>query len=167
MKIREIRAVGLHGKTPEGGWTNELRPDECVNTLVTVQTDEGLTGLGSVYTNDDLVRGALAVMRPLWEGENALEPERVEITLDTALVGPGRSVFDRARNLVERDAEALFPLDHVTRIEVQSMSTGPGRYSFLAAVRSEGNRTTYVVLNADKARVAQTAEAIVTSPAPA
>ena len=26
MKIREIRAVGLRGMTPEGGWNNELRP---------------------------------------------------------------------------------------------------------------------------------------------
>ena len=50
MKIREIRAVGLRGATPEGGWSDELRPDDCVHTLIAVITDEGVTGLGSVFT---------------------------------------------------------------------------------------------------------------------
>jgi D-galactarolactone cycloisomerase len=77
MKIREIRAVGLRGVTPEGGWNNELRPDDCVHTLIAVHTDEGITGLGSVFTNDDLARSALAVLAPLYDGENPLEPERV------------------------------------------------------------------------------------------
>ena len=27
MKIREIRAVGLRGATPEGGWSEEIQPD--------------------------------------------------------------------------------------------------------------------------------------------
>jgi D-galactarolactone cycloisomerase len=77
MKIREIRAAGLRGETPEGGWSNEIRPDECVHTLIAVVTDEGLVGYGSVFTNDALVRGALGVLEPLYRGENALEPERV------------------------------------------------------------------------------------------
>ena len=49
MKIREITAVGLFGATPEGGWSNELRPEDCVHTLIAVRTDEGLVGLGSVF----------------------------------------------------------------------------------------------------------------------
>src|SRR5438874_6562812 len=77
MKIREIRCAGLRGATPEGGWTNELRPDDCVHTLVAVHSDEGPVGLGSIYTNDALVRAALALLEPLYMGENALEPERV------------------------------------------------------------------------------------------
>jgi D-galactarolactone cycloisomerase len=56
MKIREIRCAGLRGATPEGGWSNELRPDDCVHTLIAVHTDEGAVGLGSVFTNDALVR---------------------------------------------------------------------------------------------------------------
>jgi L-alanine-DL-glutamate epimerase-like enolase superfamily enzyme len=36
-----------------------------------------LIGLGSVYTYDGLVKNALAVLEPLYQGENALEPERV------------------------------------------------------------------------------------------
>jgi D-galactarolactone cycloisomerase len=77
MKIREIRCAGLYGATPEGGWSNELRPEDCVHTLIAVHTDEGLVGLGSVFSNDQLVRAALKVLEPLYRGENALEPERV------------------------------------------------------------------------------------------
>jgi len=76
VKIREIRCAGLRGATPEGGWSNELRPEDCVHTLIAVHTDDGV-GLGSVFTNDALVRAALAVLEPLYTGENALEPERV------------------------------------------------------------------------------------------
>ena len=41
MKIRDIRAIGLRGVSPEGGWSAEIRPDDCVHTLVAVLTDEG------------------------------------------------------------------------------------------------------------------------------
>ncbi|HBY62454.1 MAG TPA: mandelate racemase, partial [Solibacterales bacterium] len=77
MKIREIRAFGLRGRTPEGGWSNELRPDDCVHTILAVLTDEGATGWGSVFTSEALVRASLDVLRPLYEHENALEPRRV------------------------------------------------------------------------------------------
>jgi hypothetical protein len=36
-----------------------------------VYTDEGAAGYGSVFTSDALVRGALAVLEPLYAGENA------------------------------------------------------------------------------------------------
>lgn len=90
MKIREIRCAGLRGATPEGGWSNELRPEDCVHTLIVVTTDEGLTGLGSVFTNDGLVRAALAVLEPLYRGENALEPERVSEKLHQHMFWLGR-----------------------------------------------------------------------------
>jgi len=94
MKIREIRAVGLRGATPEGGWSDELEQDDCVHTLVAVVTDEGPAGLGSVFTSDDLVRAALALLEPLYRGENALEPERVSEKLhqNTFWTGRGGSV---------------------------------------------------------------------------
>jgi L-alanine-DL-glutamate epimerase-like enolase superfamily enzyme len=94
MRIREIRCAGLRGATPEGGWTNELRPEDCVHTLVAVHTDEGAIGLGSVFSNDALVRAALAVMEPLYRGENALEPERVSEKLhqNTFWLGRGGSI---------------------------------------------------------------------------
>ena len=69
MKITEIRCAGLRGATPEGGWSNELRPDDCVHTLIAVHTDEGAVGLGSVFTNDALVRASLAVLERLPEAQ--------------------------------------------------------------------------------------------------
>lgn len=94
MKIREIRAIGLRGRTPEGGWSAELQPEDCVHTLIAVSTDEGLTGWGSVFTNADLVRASLHVLRPLYAGENALEPERVSEKLhqNTFWLGRGGSI---------------------------------------------------------------------------
>jgi D-galactarolactone cycloisomerase len=94
MKIRDIRAFGLRGATPEGGWSVELRPEDCVHTLVIVRTDEDLVGVGSVFSNDALVRAALAVLEPLYRGENALEPERVSEKLhqNTFWLGRGGSI---------------------------------------------------------------------------
>ena len=89
-RIREIRAYGLRGKTPEGGWSHELKPEDCVHTLIAILTTEGITGWGSVFTNDALVNSALAVLRPLYEGENALEPERVSEKLHQNTFWQGR-----------------------------------------------------------------------------
>lgn len=90
MKIREIRCAGLRGAAPEGGWSNELRPEDCVHTLIAVHTDEGAVGLGSVFTNDALVRASLAILEPLVRGENALEPERVTEKLNQHMFWLGR-----------------------------------------------------------------------------
>ncbi|MEZ6133849.1 MAG: mandelate racemase/muconate lactonizing enzyme family protein [Pirellulaceae bacterium] len=90
MKITEIRCAGLRGATPEGGWSNELSPEDCVHTLVAVHTDAGLVGLGSVFTNDDLVRASLALLEPLCLGESALEPERVSEKLHQHMFWLGR-----------------------------------------------------------------------------
>jgi L-alanine-DL-glutamate epimerase-like enolase superfamily enzyme len=94
MRIREVRAVGLFGSTPEGGWSNELRPEDSVHTLISVQTDEGITGFGGVFTNAGLVQAALVVLEPLYRGENALEPERVSEKLHqhTFWMGRGGSI---------------------------------------------------------------------------
>ncbi|MEY4568353.1 MAG: hypothetical protein RLY14_3323, partial [Planctomycetota bacterium] len=90
MKIREIRCAGLRGATPEGGWSNEIRPEDCVHTLLTVHTDQGIVGLGSVFTNDALVQAALKILEPLYVGENALEPERVSEKLHQHMFWLGR-----------------------------------------------------------------------------
>ncbi len=94
MRITEIRSAGLRHGTPEGGWANEIRPDECVHTLIAVFTDEGVNGWGSAFTNDELVRGALHVLAPMYLGENPLEPERVSEKLHahTFWMGRGGSV---------------------------------------------------------------------------
>src|SRR5258706_13814847 len=90
MRIRAIRCAGLRGATPEGGWSNELKPDDCVHTLIAVHTDGGVIGLGSVFTSDYLVGGALKLLEPLALGESALEPERVSEKLHQNTVWQGR-----------------------------------------------------------------------------
>lgn len=90
MKITKITCAGLRGATPEGGWSNELKPEDCVHTLIAVHTDTGRIGLGSVFTNDRLVQASLDVLRPLFENENALEPERVSEKLHQHMFWLGR-----------------------------------------------------------------------------
>jgi len=90
LKIRSIETAGLRGATPKGGWTAELGPDDVVHTLIAVHTDEGLTGYGSVSTSDELTGAAVNALRPYWENENALEPERVSEKLHRATFWLGR-----------------------------------------------------------------------------
>jgi D-galactarolactone cycloisomerase len=94
LKITKIRAGGLRHGTPEGGWSNEIRPEDCVHTLIAVFTDGGIVGWGSAFTNDELVQGALHILEPLYTGENALEPERVSEKLhaNTFWMGRGGSI---------------------------------------------------------------------------
>ncbi len=94
MKIRDIRAYGLRGRTPEGGWSNELQPDDCVHTVIAVLTDEGPVGWGSVFTSEELVKASLSVLRPLYTGESAIEPERVSEKLhqNTFWLGRGGAI---------------------------------------------------------------------------
>jgi L-alanine-DL-glutamate epimerase-like enolase superfamily enzyme len=94
LRITEIRSAGLRHGTPEGGWSNEIKRDDCIHTLIAVYTDEGITGWGSAFTNDQLVRGALEVLAPLYTGENPLEPERVSEKLhaNTFWMGRGGSI---------------------------------------------------------------------------
>jgi L-alanine-DL-glutamate epimerase-like enolase superfamily enzyme len=90
MKIVKVKSAGLRGSTPEGGWASELKPQDCVHTLIKVFTDEGVTGWGSVFTNDGLVQAALKVLEPLYAGENPLEPERVSEKLHAHAFWMGR-----------------------------------------------------------------------------
>jgi D-galactarolactone cycloisomerase len=94
MKIREIRAAGLRGATPPGGWSNELQSHDCVHTIIAVLTDEGLVGWGSASTSEGLARASLSVLRPLYEGQNPLEPERVSEILhqNTFWLGRGGAI---------------------------------------------------------------------------
>ena len=90
VRIRDIRAFGLRGRTPEGGWSNELQPDDCVHTLLAVLTDDGQIGWGSVFTSEQLVRASLSVLRPLFLNERAIEPERVSEKLHQHTFWQGR-----------------------------------------------------------------------------
>lgn len=77
LRIRRIVAVPLTGASPKGGWSEEIRPEDSVHTLIAVHTDAGITGHGSVFTDGRLVQAALKVLEPLFLGEDALEPERL------------------------------------------------------------------------------------------
>ncbi|GAA0617068.1 mandelate racemase/muconate lactonizing enzyme family protein [Kribbella sandramycini] len=90
MRIERVRCAGLRGATPAGGWSHELKPDDNVHTLISVETDEGLIGIGSVFTSEELVRGALRLLEPLYVGESALEPERVSEKLHQHTFWQGR-----------------------------------------------------------------------------
>ena len=90
MKIVKIKAAGLRGGTPKGGWANEIKPQDCVHTLVAIFTDEGITGWGSVFSDEGLVQAALRVLEPLYSGENPLEPERVSEKLHANTFWMGR-----------------------------------------------------------------------------
>lgn len=94
MRITKIVSAGLRGATPEGGWSNEIKPTDCIHTLVIVFTDQGVTGWGSAFTNDALVQAALNVLEPLFLGENPLEPERVseKLRANTFWMGRGGTI---------------------------------------------------------------------------
>src|SRR6516164_7333342 len=90
MKIAKVKAAGLRGCTPEGGWANEIRPHDCVHTLVAVFTDEGITGWGSVFTNDAFMHATFNLLETLYTGKDALEPARVSEKLNANKFWMGR-----------------------------------------------------------------------------
>ena len=77
MLIQEVRITGLSGGTVEGGWVDDLKPEEDINTIMEVLSDEGLVGIGSAMTSKALVEASIKLMRPLLIGERADEPARV------------------------------------------------------------------------------------------
>ena len=50
MKIERIQCHKLLGATVDGGWPEGHEPQDDLHTLVEVHTDEGLSGVGSVFT---------------------------------------------------------------------------------------------------------------------
>jgi L-alanine-DL-glutamate epimerase-like enolase superfamily enzyme len=87
MRIRDVRVLPLLGPPPDEGWSARTSEDENLYTLVELISDEGVTGLGSIYTSRLLVEGALGVLRPFLVGASALDPARVTETL-RALTSP-------------------------------------------------------------------------------
>src|SRR6478672_11558780 len=77
MKIADLRLTGLAGVTVEGGWANELTPEDNLHTIVEVITDDGLIGVGSAMTSKALVDASVRLLRPLLLNERADEPARV------------------------------------------------------------------------------------------
>src|SRR5437868_7812856 len=90
MKIVEVRLTGLSGGTVDGGWPGGMKPEEDLNTVVEVVTDEGLIGVGSSMTSLALVEAGVALLRPHLIGERADEPMRVSEKLRQATFWQGR-----------------------------------------------------------------------------
>ena len=90
MKITEVKTIPLFGETPETGWSREPGPEENLHTLVVVETNEGVTGVGSSFTSCGLVDGAIELIRPNLIGESAIEPERVSEKLHQMTFWQGR-----------------------------------------------------------------------------
>ena len=90
MKIKDIRIIPLVGATPDGGWDQGFEEEDNLHSLVEVITDEGVVGLGSVYTSAKLVEGALGILRPMLIGESAIEPVRVCENLHQSTFWQGR-----------------------------------------------------------------------------
>jgi L-alanine-DL-glutamate epimerase-like enolase superfamily enzyme len=90
MKIADVRLTGLSGGTVDGGWPGGMKPEEDLNTIVEVLTDEGLVGIGSAMTSKALVGAAVALLRPHLIGERADEPARVSEKLRQSTFWQGR-----------------------------------------------------------------------------
>ncbi len=91
MKIQDVRLLPLRGATPDGGWDSKfLDSENNLHTLVEVMTDEGVTGVGSVFTSAQLIQGALDVVRPFLIGASALDPAATSETLHQQSFWQGR-----------------------------------------------------------------------------
>lgn len=85
-RITDIRAIPIH--EPRKGQAFSTATNEY--TLIEVQTDAGVTGVGSSYTSTDLVNAALGRLRRLYMGEIAIEPQRVHEKLEQSNFWWGR-----------------------------------------------------------------------------
>ncbi len=90
MKIVDVRSIPLRGATHDTGWPGGTDPNEQMNTLVEIRTDEGLTGIGSCFTSRVLVEAALTLLKPGLVGETPFEPERVSEKLRQTTFWLGR-----------------------------------------------------------------------------
>ena len=90
MKIVDIRLTALTGGTVDGGWPQGNKPEEDLNTIVEVLTDEGPSGVGSAMTSGTLVKAGVALLRPHLIGERADEPARVSEKLRQTAFWQGR-----------------------------------------------------------------------------
>ena len=77
MKIVDVRTIPLRGATHDTGWPGGTDPNEQMNTLLEIRTDEGLTGIGSCFTSLPFVEASLTLLKPMLVGETILEAERV------------------------------------------------------------------------------------------
>src|SRR5439155_22414706 len=90
MKIIDIRITGLAGGTVEGGWAEDLKPEDDINTIIELLTDEGLVGSGSAMTSKALIMASLKLLVPMLIGERADDAARVGEKLRQSTFWQGR-----------------------------------------------------------------------------
>jgi L-alanine-DL-glutamate epimerase-like enolase superfamily enzyme len=90
MKIVDVRTIALRGATHDTGWPGGTDPNEQMNTLLEVKTDEGLSGIGSCFNSAALIEASLTLLKPHLLGETGLEPERVSEKLRQSTFWQGR-----------------------------------------------------------------------------
>ena len=126
VRITRVVAAPLVGRSPAGGWSTEIRPDDSVQTLIAVHTDAGVTGYGSTFTEGGLALAAVAHLQPLCLGETALEPERVSEKLhqNTFWFGRGGTLT----NVISGIDIALWDiLGKITGLSVATLAGGRHR----------------------------------------
>jgi len=94
MKIVDVRTIPLRGATHDTGWPGGTDPNEQMNTLLEILTDEGLRGLGSCFTSQPFVEASLTLLKPMLVGETPFEAERVgeKLRQQTFWLGRGGAV---------------------------------------------------------------------------
>ncbi len=90
MKISHIEVHRLSGATVDGGWPQGHEPQDDLHALVEVIADSGLSGVGSAFTGYQLVVAGVEFLKPQWQGESAIEPERVSEKLRQSSFWQGR-----------------------------------------------------------------------------
>ncbi len=90
MKIERIQCHKLLGATVDGGWPEGHEPQDDLHTLVEVHTDEGLSGVGSVFTGSALTQAGVNFLEPIWKGAAANEPERLSELMRQSSFWQGR-----------------------------------------------------------------------------
>lgn len=89
-RICDIKVHRLVGGTVDGGWPEGHEPEDDLHALVEVVTDQGRSGVGSVFTNYQLVQAGVQTLRDYWQNESAVEPERVSEKLRQSAFWQGR-----------------------------------------------------------------------------
>jgi L-alanine-DL-glutamate epimerase-like enolase superfamily enzyme len=90
MKITDVLTIPLRGATHDTGWPGGTDPNEQMNTLLEIETDEGLTGIGSCFTSLPFVEASLTLLKPLLVGETVFEAARVSEKLRQLSFWQGR-----------------------------------------------------------------------------
>ena len=89
MQITDIKIHRLLGGTVDGGWPEGHQPEDDLHTLIEIETNTGLSGFGSVFTNSALVEAGVKTLRPVWHNE-LVEPERMSEKLRQSSFWEGR-----------------------------------------------------------------------------